>query len=173
MELNQLPANMRKKQRGVVLVVSLVFLIALTAVAAALMQNTTTDMKMSGASQERVIATQEAISAMDEVIYTEVSKTGDGINLFARPVASFPAPANPDDFPTVDVTGLITDMDTTGQAMIVNPNGLEADCAHAASPSSVSEFTCNVLRVRVVRRYGRNNTNTVQVNSGVAQELLR
>ncbi|MFQ3266042.1 MAG: type IV pilus assembly protein PilX, partial [Colwellia sp.] len=42
------------KQRGVVLVVSLIFLIALTAVASALMLNTTTDMKMSGASEMQV-----------------------------------------------------------------------------------------------------------------------
>lgn len=41
------------KQKGVVLIISLVFLVALTAVAAALMQNTTTDMKMSGASEEK------------------------------------------------------------------------------------------------------------------------
>ena len=45
-----------KNQQGVVLIVSLVFLVALTAVAAALMQNTTTDMKMAGASEEKVSA---------------------------------------------------------------------------------------------------------------------
>ena len=60
------------KQRGVVLVVSLVFLVALTAVAAALMQNSTTDMKMSGASEEKVVALQEVVSAVDEVIFNQV-----------------------------------------------------------------------------------------------------
>ena len=59
-------------QQGVVLVVSLVFLIALTAVAAALMQNTTSDMIMSGASQEKVVATQEAVSAIDEIIFNYI-----------------------------------------------------------------------------------------------------
>ena len=74
-------------QKGVVLVVSLVFLVALTAVAAAMMQNTTTDMKMSGASQDKVVAVQEAISAVDEIIFNQVSpgKT----NEFAASVATF------------------------------------------------------------------------------------
>ena len=67
-----LKGNIKSKQQGVVLVISLVFLIALTAVAAALMLNTTTDMRMSGASQEKVIATQEAVSAIDEIIYKNI-----------------------------------------------------------------------------------------------------
>ena len=109
---------------------------------------------------------------MDEVIYTEVSKIGDGINLFAQPVESFPAPANPDAFPTVDVTGNITDTDTTGQAMIVNPNNLNPTCPHSRLASSVQVFACNALRVQVIRTYGRGNNQALQVNSGIAQELL-
>ena len=51
-------------QKGVVLVVSLVFLVALTAVAAALMQNSTIDMKMSGASEEKTVALQEVVLSL-------------------------------------------------------------------------------------------------------------
>lgn len=162
--------NSLKKQSGVVLVVSLVFLIALTAVAAALMQNTTTDMKMSGASQEKVIATQEAISATDEVLYNQVSKA-NGTNLFANPVASFGAAVVGDLYPKTDV--VITDADATGVVFIENPNGLEPTCPHSRGASSVQVFTCNVLRVRINKAYGRKKTNNIVVNTGVSQELLK
>lgn len=62
------------KQKGVVLIVALVFLIALTAVVAALMQNTTTDMKMAGASEEKTVATLEAFSAIDEIMFREIGR---------------------------------------------------------------------------------------------------
>ena len=159
------------KQTGVVLIVALVFLIALTAVAAALMQNSTTDMKMSGASEEKVVATQEAISASDEVIFRQVN-ADVGNNRFASPVVRF----QDDDFR--NVTGSLgitnTGNDTTANIDIANNElELEPDCPHSRSASSAQVFTRNVIRVQVVRKYGRKNTNEVEVNTGVAQQLLR
>ena len=40
------------------------------------MQNTTLDIKMSGASEEKSVATQEAISAVDQVIFRQMRKQG-------------------------------------------------------------------------------------------------
>jgi len=149
----------KQQQRGVVLIVSLVFLAALTAVAAALLQNTATDVKMSGASQEKVVATQEAVSSTDEVIYNEVTKVG-GTNRFTSELADFP------------ISPAVTDPDTQAQISIANPFELEADCPHSRSASSVQVIKCNVLRVQVNRSYGRTGTNTIQVNSGIAQQIL-
>lgn len=149
-----------KKQQGVVLIVSLVFLIALTAVAAALMQNTTTDMKMSGASQEKVVATQEAVSAIDEVIHNEVTQVS-GTNGFASEIAKFPL--------TPVVSRVIN---TSAEITLANPYNIEADCPHSRAASSVQVFKCNVLKVQVTRLYGRTNKSTVEVNSGVSQQLL-
>ncbi len=149
-----------KKQQGVVLIVSLVFLIALTAVAAALMQNTTTDMKMSGASQEKVVATQEAVSAIDEVIHNEVTQVS-GTNGFASEIAKFPLT------PTVSRV-----INTNAEITLANPYNIEADCPHSRTASSVQVFKCNVLKVQVTRLYGRTNKSTVEVNSGVSQQLL-
>ncbi len=158
------------KQQGVVLVISLVFLVALTALAAALMQNTTTDMKMSGASEEKVVAVQQAVSAIDEIIFNQVSpgKT----NEFAAAVVTFkdgekkltaemPTLWDSDKFepPELDVTN--------------NEFMLEAGCPHSKLASSTQVFTCNVLNIQVNRKYGRNATSTVNVNSGIAQQLLR
>jgi type IV pilus assembly protein PilX len=159
------------RQRGVVLIVALVFLIALTAVAAALMQNSTSDMKMSGASEEKVVATQEALSASDEVIFRQVN-AAVGNNKFASPVVRFKDENFRNVTGSLDITN--TGIDTTANINIANNDlELEPDCPHSRSASSAQVFTCNVLRVQVVRKYGRKNTNEVEVNTGVAQQLLR
>jgi hypothetical protein len=154
------PICQPKKQKGVVLIVSLVFLIALTAVAAAMMQNTSTDMKMAGASQEKLIATQETLSEMDEIIHNQVRKV-DGTNNFTSALPLFPIN------PTVNEPGI-----TTATIAIVNPLNLIADCPHTGSASSVQVFKCNVLNVTVSRKYGRTNNSTVLVNAGIAQQLI-
>ncbi len=160
-------ANTFSRQQGVVLIVSLVFLIALTAVAGVLMQNTTSDMKMSGASEDKVVATQEAISASDEVMFRQING-GLGNNAFALPLVKFPVVV------TETLTKTNTDSDTTADIQMAN-NDLELEpyCPHSRSASSTQVFSCNVLRVQVVRAYGRKNTNTVVVNTGVVQQLLR
>lgn len=157
-------------QQGVVLVVSLVFLIALTAVAAALMQNTTSDMKMSGASQEKVVATQEAVSAIDEIIFNQV--TPGAVNGFAAAIVTF-ANGDIDMMANLTVTNDDNDFASAALGVTNNPFMLEADCPHSKLASSTQVFTCNVLRVQVNRNYGRNATSTVNVNSGIAQQLLR
>ena len=164
-------ATKQKSQQGVVLVVSLVFLIALTAVAAALMQNTTTDMKMSGASEEKVVADQEVVSAVDEYISKQVTG-GTGNNGFAKPVATFKdGPKNiKAELTSTNKSG---DIDAALLDLANNEFELEADCPHSRSASSAQVFTCNVLRIQISRKYGRNKTSTVEVNSGIAQHLLK
>ncbi|MEW6991033.1 PilX N-terminal domain-containing pilus assembly protein [Colwelliaceae bacterium 6441] len=157
----------KKHQSGVVLVVSLIFLISLTAVAAALMQSTTTDMKMSGASEEKVVATQEAVSAIDEVIYNQVAPGKTNVFAQALVVANFP---------NNDQSVLLPNTKTSAIASVDIANNelnLEADCPHSRSASSVQVFTCNVLKIQVNRNYGRSNVNTIDVSSGVAQQLLK
>ena len=158
------------KQQGVVLVVSLVFLVALTGVAGALMQNTTTDMKMSGASEDKVIATQQAISAVDEIIFNQVSP---GVtNEFAAAVVTF---KDGEKNITAEMPTLwdATKFDPPELDVTNNEYMLEADCPHSKLASSTQVFTCNVLKIQVNRKYGRNDTSMVNVNSGIAQQLLR
>jgi len=178
------------KQRGVVLVVSLVFLIALTAVASALMLNTTADLKMSGASEEKVVANQEVVSAIDELIFAQVNAPTGG-NDFAVPLVIFNKTAGVcedsgdntleedgdecvinalDEFDNVNPDSDVT-LATIGMGN--NQYALEADCPHSTNASSTEVFTCNVLRVQVDKQYGRKNASLVQANSGIAQQLLR
>jgi len=151
----------KAKQRGVVLIVSLVFLVALTAVAAALMQNSSTDLKMSGASEQKVVAVQDAMSAVDEIIITQ---KGSG---FVRPVFG-------DNFPIGNALPASPSTSATADVVVANNNFLlEADCPHSKFASSTGVFTCNVLRVRVSRNYGRKGNSNIQVSSGITQQLLK
>lgn len=147
-----------KKQHGVVLIVALVFLISLTGVASVLMLNTTSDVKMSGASEIRLIATQEAISAVDETIADQI--TG-GNNLFAGRV--FPQPVN-------SVSSVsVNDIQITNRA---SSNLVTPDCPHSRLPSSTRVIKCNILNVAVNNRYGNNDSSNVNVNSSIGQQVL-
>lgn len=164
-----------KNQQGVVLVVSLVFLIALTAIASVLMLNTTADMKMSGSSQTKVRATQEAISAIDEIVYTQIE--GGGNNTFTA--SQFPedmtAIADPSATDEKDISARICTIDRTvdcNTKVVRSETSLVVDCPHSKLASSNQVFKCNVLRVIATNKYGKLKTSQVQVNAGIAQELL-
>lgn len=163
-----------KKQQGVVLIVSLVFLVALTAVAAALMQNTTTDIKMSGASEEKVIAVQEAISAVDEIIFNQISS--GSTNEFTSALSTFPDPKLSKGKVIGTEMPILYDTEKYEPPTLGLANdtyGLKTDCPNAKSASSVQLFSCNVLKIQVKRKYGRHNTSHIEVNAGITQQVLR
>jgi len=150
------------KQQGVVLIVALVFLIALTAVAAALMQNTTTDIKMAGATQEKSKVTQETISEMERVIFNEFRRV-DGENELARIIVG-----------TINFNDTVTEPNiTTATAINANQFGLDVECPRSINPISTGELGCSVKRVQVTRTYGRDNNHSIQVNSGIAQVIKK
>lgn len=165
-------SQLKQKQQGVVLVVSLVFLVALTAVASVLMLNTTTDMKMSGASQEKMKADQETLGAMDELIFRQVRPLIGQQNIFALPIITF-ANNDTDVLPALVETNTQGDVTSATVGLANNTYVLESDCPHSRTASSTQVFTCNVLRVQVTKSYGRRQASTVQINSGIAQQLLR
>jgi hypothetical protein len=156
----QLPA----KQQGVVLVVALVFLVALTGVAAALMQNTTSDMKMTGASTEKVIATQAALSAIDEVIDNQVNIQVN--NLFTRGLNFFAKYTSAQLLPVATKTG------ASASTSVINSSLEEVLCPRSRVASSVGIIECNMVELQVRRPYGRNDTSVIVVNANIAQQLL-
>jgi len=153
------------KQKGVVLVVALVFLVALTGVAAALMQNTTSDMKMTGASNEKVIATQAAISAIDEVINNQLNIQAK--NLFTQGLNFFSTYSSNQLLPATTKSGA-----TASTSVINNPTFEEHHCPRSRVGSSVGIIECNIVQLQVQRLYGRNNTSTIVVDANIAQQLL-
>jgi len=154
------------KQQGVVLIVSLVFLVALTGVAAALMQNTTTDMKMSGASNEKVVAMQAAISAVDETIDNQVNVLA--INAFKQGILTFTNPGYTSD----DLLGQTNTNATATVRAIQNDFSEELPCPRSESGNSLGTIECNFLILRIQRAYGRNNTSNIVVEANIAQPLI-
>ena len=153
------------KQQGVVLVVSLVFLVALTAVAAALMQNTTTDMKMAGASNEKVIATQAAISAVDETINNQLNILAT--NVFTQGLNLVPG------YTTTQLLPATSQTDATASASVIkNLLFEEFECPRSAVANSVGIIECNYLQLQIQRLYGRNNRSNMVINANIAQQLL-
>lgn len=150
--------GIKQKQKGFVLVISLVFLVALTALASVLMQNSTSDIKVSSANADKTTAVQEAISATDELIFKQVNKI-DGSNNFSHRAGAY------------SQNVAINDVNTTARIDFGNENGLEVSCPHMKFPSS-SAITCNVLKVEVIKNYGRNNNQSITVNSGISQLVL-
>ena len=147
-----------KNQQGFVLVVALVFLIALTGVASALMLNTTSDMKMSGASQEKVIAMQEAIGSLDEVILLNAALGAD--NIFLGTI-----------FPVGGTAVAVSADNTTATITIPNSNLVKIDCPAMKGGDDNDLTKCNMLKVTVVKRYGNNSSSTIVVNAGIAQQV--
>lgn len=166
-------SNLTKKenQKGAVLLVSLVFLVALTAVTSALMQNSTVDMKMSGASEVKAIASQAAVSAIDEVIFNQVSP--GQVNLFGRSVKGDNYPIG---FQAGDQNLLLPGTNTGATANVTVANNrfqLDLPCSHRKEPSDIETYSCNKLRVQVNRAYGRENNSNIQVNSIISQDLIK
>mgnify|MGYP000668584764 CR=1 FL=1 len=160
----------QKSQQGVVLVVSLVFLIALTAVAAALMQNTTTDMKMSGASEEKTFAEQCAFSAVDNYVSEQINGVDNSL---------LDAASTFDDEKTI-VTALTSTKDKCdikSATIDLSNNQYKRDgiaCPRKKSGAASSEglISCNYRRIEASIKYGRNKTSAVEVNSGLLKEVL-
>ncbi|WP_448568710.1 pilus assembly PilX family protein [Thalassotalea ganghwensis] len=159
-----------KKQRGVVLIVSLIFLVALTITAVAIMNNTTSENRMAGAHEDRFIASQQAISAVDQIIATQV-RAPTGQNSFA---------GNINVYPVNGVEGDLTPAlaaNTTAQITVANQGAsIGATCPHSPVPSSIGAISCNMLTINVRRNYGRvnaqgNRTSNVVVVTGIVQEV--
>jgi len=157
----------QEKQQGVVLIVALVLLVALSSLAATLMQNTTTDIKMSAASEAKVVAQQKALSVVERIIYHQMKVSK--VNVFSQPLTS-------EFFPNIKQEQLLanTDKNFTAQVDISKGIGsLTVDCPHQYLASSVHLLNCQVLTLKIKQQYGRNHKSYIEVNAGIIQQLLK
>lgn len=145
------------RQQGVVLVVSLIFLVALTAVTSLLMQNSTLDMKMSGATEDRAIAVQEVVSQVDEIIYDEIKNNNR--NNFSKLMQQYPIE--------------VINTDKTKAYLVVNGDysSIEGRCPRSEKGNS-GEIQCNYVRLEVWKKFGRKDNSEISASAGIAQELI-
>lgn len=151
----------RAKQQGFVLIASLTFLVALTAVTSLLMQNSTLDMKMSGASEDKAVAVQEVISSVDKVIYDEM--TDNDSRGFQLLMPNYMIADNP-------VTLLSTDKIKAYVVVNGDQTSIESDCPRQAKASS--GLRCNYTRLDVAMKYGRKDKSEIKASAGIAQQIM-
>lgn len=144
---------MLKQQKGVVLVVALIFLTALTSVAVLLVSNSTSFMTLAGASEERTIAIQEAVSGVDKAIALQA----DGNDEFERK-----------SYPEEGIAVAVGEMVDSAIVTRTTENNIPVPCSNSHLPSSDSK--CNVLTLTVTNTYGRRDS-VITVQSTIEQEL--
>lgn len=147
------------KQKGIVLIISLTFLIALTVIASSLMNNTAIDIKISGAHQEKSLATQEAISAINEIIAQQVDEF-DGENHFTHDEMTYPYRI------------MLSRLSTQANVVLVSNQSHHANCPHSLSPSSINVVRCHHFVIEVNQQYGRNNHQNIIVKASILQQVL-
>lgn len=146
------------KQTGMVLVVAMIMLIAITGVAVALLVSSGVDNKMMSSAQEAELAMNEARGAHDEVYSRNVNQVGGIQNQFTLriPVGqSLPAPE--------------TQPNTAGVVTVYSAIPEPTTCPPQHSASSSTK--CNYHRVSTTTNYGEVG-QTINIDSVVSQQLL-
>ena len=147
----------RTKQQGIVLIIALLVLVTLTVVASTLMKNTTIDIKISGANQEKWLATQEAINAINDVTVNQVN----GINYFALTEADYP------------YNIALGNSNINANIELVNNQSFNVNCAHSNTATSINMIYCNHFIVTVRKKYGRSYNQSIVVKAGVSQQIVK
>lgn len=150
-------ANVVKRQQGVVLVMSLIMIVAITAVAVSLMSSSSLDLKITNAAQEREMAESELYGEVQKII-AEQSARGQA-SYFMR---STPQMAN----------GRITfsSGDTANQLTNLNNGKLDLRCPRQFG--FTEGVVCNMTRLETTIEYGTKSKHSVTVVTGVSQEML-
>ena len=148
----------RNKQQGVVLVVALIMLIAITGVAVALLVSSGLDNKMMSSAQEAELALNEAKGAHDEAYSREVNQFG-GQNQFALDIPVGTTLVAKENQP--NSVGTIT-----AYSAISTPT----TCSHSAKGYSAA-IACNYSRVITDTTYGEVG-QTIRIQSVVSQKVL-
>ncbi|WP_091988764.1 pilus assembly PilX family protein [Pseudoalteromonas denitrificans] len=159
--------NLKSKQKGIVLVVSLVMIIAVTAIAVTLLSSSSIDIKMTSAAQESEVAIAR-VKADSVQIITQEKKAAAANNRLLYESGQFP----------VDPTqGLdVTPVNSSSQVILFNSNAGPTllDCPIVVNPTP--GIKCNMLRIEATLNYGKHDSNgkgkhNVTVSSGIAQEM--
>ncbi|NQZ11237.1 MAG: hypothetical protein HRT35_29140 [Algicola sp.] len=145
------------KNKGFVLMVSLVMVIAITSIAVALLSASSMDMKMAVAFEDREMATHVARGGNDQLFYDAVNRTVNSQNYFA----AFPGSQNGSNY-----TSSHGAVSTVSWA---SANHVETDCPRSKAPTQ--GLMCNYLQATTVKTFSPSNANQINVVSGIAQQV--
>lgn len=149
-------ANM-KKQQGIVLIIALIMVVAVTGIAVTLMNSSSVDIKITNAAQEREVAENELIGIVQNVIAREVAR-GANSALF-RKKSEIPA------------TGF--DMGQVAQEsnVLTNVNNGPKDLRCPRKYNFTPGVACNMVKIDTTIDYGTKSNHSITITSGIAQEM--
>ncbi|PAJ73464.1 hypothetical protein CJF42_15525 [Pseudoalteromonas sp. NBT06-2] len=149
------------KQKGVVLITSLLMIIAVTSIAVTLMSSSSIDIKMTSAAQENEVAEYWVRGDSERAINQEMIASANSRFLFLT--GQFPA----DNTTGIDVTVAGSKSTVT---LFNNNNGpVLLNCPPRIAVTN--GIKCNTLRVESSLAYGKDDKHSVTLISGIAQEL--
>lgn len=149
--------NSLHKQQGVVLIVALIMVVAVTGIAVTLMSSSSIDIKITNAAQEREVADNLLIGTVQQVIADEASKGGNSRFLYSRVRV-----------PEVGID--LGDIGDTSNTMTnLNNGALDLPCPRRFN--FTAGVSCNMVQVDTTITYGSKSKHTLTIVSGVAQEM--
>lgn len=149
--------NSLHKQQGVVLIVALIMVVAVTGIAVTLMSSSSIDIKITNAAQEREVADNLLIGTVQQVIANEASKGGASRFLYSR----VQVPEKGIDLGDVG--------DTSNTMTNLNNGALDLPCPRRFN--FTAGVSCNMVQVDTTITYGSKSKHTLTIVSGVAQEM--
>ncbi|MCE0558652.1 MULTISPECIES: PilX N-terminal domain-containing pilus assembly protein [unclassified Motilimonas] len=146
-----------KFQQGIALFISIILLLLLSGLTTLLMSNASLDLKMAGASAQRIDADQQLEGAISEILTN------------ANASQQFATAALDTKFEVKHIKNISTAI------IAINE---QPSCARSKEPSSVGLFSCRYLDTRLSKQYGRAKTGGGHQGEnaaglGVEQKLLK
>ena len=149
--------TLHKKQQGVVLIVALIMVVAVTGIAVTLMSSSSIDIKITNAAQERETAENELIGTVQQVIANEAAAGGN--SAFLMKAAEIPDGG----FAMGEVGGATNTMTN------LNNGVLDLPCPRKFN--FTAGISCNMVQVDTTITYGSKSKHTLTITTGVAQEM--
>lgn len=149
----------KAKQQGVVLIVALIMVVAVTGIAVTLMSSSSIDIKITNAAFEREEAENTLMGNVQKVIATEVAKDGASTLLFAQ--EQIPG----------DSIALGSIGNTQSELSNINNGAMNLNCPRDYAPTPV--IVCNMVQINSTLTYGSKSKHTITVTTGIAQQMAR
>ncbi|MCF2899812.1 pilus assembly PilX N-terminal domain-containing protein [Pseudoalteromonas sp. SYSU M81236] len=149
--------NPPKKQQGIVLILALIMVVAVTGIAVTLMNSSSIDAKITAAVQEREVAENEVMGTVLKVIANQAA-AGRNSAFFKKPEQ---IPEGGFDLGAIG--------DSTNKMINLNNGELDLPCPRKYN--FTSGVSCNMVEVNTTITYGKKSIHTLTVKTGVAQEM--
>lgn len=147
------------RQQGVVLIVALIMVVAVTGIAVTLMSSASIDIKITNAAFEREEAENILMGNVQEVIANEVSANGASRLFFTQAQI----PNGTIALPTIGAT--------TSELSNLNEGPDPLRCPREHKPTV--GIVCNLVQINSTITYGSKSKHTLTVTTGIAQQTAK